>query len=335
MLIQALIVASAALVSFQTDCDSYPVTRDGITCEIMWPTGAIGRVTDGVVADDGFGAFSVLAVNGKMLDMPYKCEPNQCFIPIPHDNGYTVFAPPVPFPPKQDTTGPPLLQVSRKIFLRTDTQAAPKDYIRYFDRIDNLTDQPMTVDVAFSGVLAAADAAQIVNRGGGWAFIKGDVQAAKPFIGLIFDFSRESENKPIAFTYINGRLCVVYHLTVKPYSSVGLLNFVVLTWTPMTTSPATEPRLAPAEITTESIPDLLAQPDTSNLTPEEKSITWNFIDTDVNMDGRVNVIDLILVRNDFGNTPKTAHNPRADCNHDFRINIIDMIFVRNDLGWPF
>ena len=56
--------------------------------------------------------------------------------------------------------------------------------------------------------------------------------------------------------------------------------------------------------------------------------------SDVNADGRVNVLDLLKVRNSLGNDP--AQGPegseRADINGDAKINVLDMLGVRNDLG---
>jgi len=50
---------------------------------------------------------------------------------------------------------------------------------------------------------------------------------------------------------------------------------------------------------------------------------------DVTGDGRVNILDLILVRNLMGQDPTTGDNWRADLNQDGRINVLDLIFLRN------
>ena len=51
---------------------------------------------------------------------------------------------------------------------------------------------------------------------------------------------------------------------------------------------------------------------------------------DVNMDGQVNILDLILVGQDFGKSPPS--NPRADVNGDGRVNITDIVLVAGHLG---
>ena len=61
-------------------------------------------------------------------------------------------------------------------------------------------------------------------------------------------------------------------------------------------------------------------------TPEEDIFTgpkW-----DVNMDGNINILDLIVVTKYFGE-PITAHNQRADVNGDQVINILDLVAVAN------
>ncbi|NQT19176.1 MAG: cellulase family glycosylhydrolase, partial [Planctomycetes bacterium] len=59
-------------------------------------------------------------------------------------------------------------------------------------------------------------------------------------------------------------------------------------------------------------------------------------DADVNVDGVVNVLDMIAIRNDLGATPGSDGYIRADVNRDGWINILDMIVVRNAFGttWP-
>ena len=346
MFAQALIIATAALASFGTQCDPV-VILDSATnpaFDITSPSGAIGTGAKNVFA--GFGRLTVtFQLNDHVVTMPY--EPGNCYEVVPcfsRDNahvGYLVIFAPQVFP-----NG---LQVSRKVFV----PRAPnypnepmKDYIRYFDRFDNLTPGSMWVEAKFEGQFTLNDAAldpPVSRRGPGWAFIGDPSIAGKPFVGIIFDYNGERTSKPTAFEYVGGKLSVTRHLVLKPHfasqpspgSSLGLLNFVVQTWTPMPQVTPTGRPLAPSEIITQSVPDLLKKPDTSFMTPEEKSITWNFIDTDVNMDSYVNVLDLILVRNDIGHNGGNAQTPRADVNHDYKINILDLILVRNDLGWPF
>jgi hypothetical protein len=52
---------------------------------------------------------------------------------------------------------------------------------------------------------------------------------------------------------------------------------------------------------------------------------------DVNGDGQVNVIDLLIVRNSLGRRVSAMTCP-ADCNGDSVVNIADLLEVRNNLG---
>jgi len=56
------------------------------------------------------------------------------------------------------------------------------------------------------------------------------------------------------------------------------------------------------------------------------------IDGDANMDCRVNILDLIFIRNKLNQPVTTGDNWKADVNQDTRINILDLIFVRNKLN---
>ena len=51
---------------------------------------------------------------------------------------------------------------------------------------------------------------------------------------------------------------------------------------------------------------------------------------DVNKDGVVNILDVILVTQNLGQKP--ASNPRADANEDGQVNILDLVFVAERLG---
>ena len=50
------------------------------------------------------------------------------------------------------------------------------------------------------------------------------------------------------------------------------------------------------------------------------------------MDCRVNILDLIFIRNKLNQAVTTGDNWKADVNKDARINILDLIFVRNKLN---
>ncbi|HUT03398.1 MAG TPA: dockerin type I repeat-containing protein [bacterium] len=50
---------------------------------------------------------------------------------------------------------------------------------------------------------------------------------------------------------------------------------------------------------------------------------------DVTGDGRLNILDLVYVRNRLGQDPESGDNLKADINGDGRINILDLIILRN------
>ena len=53
----------------------------------------------------------------------------------------------------------------------------------------------------------------------------------------------------------------------------------------------------------------------------------------MNYDGRVNVLDLILVRNCLGRDPASSIEARkADVNADGAVNVEDLLIVRGRLG---
>jgi len=56
------------------------------------------------------------------------------------------------------------------------------------------------------------------------------------------------------------------------------------------------------------------------------------IEGDANMDCRVNILDLIFIRNKLNLAVETGDNWKADVNNDTRINILDLIYVRNKLN---
>ena len=60
---------------------------------------------------------------------------------------------------------------------------------------------------------------------------------------------------------------------------------------------------------------------------------YEYLPGDVSYDGKVNILDLISVRNGLGNDP--ASDPaarRCDVNNDGEVDVLDIIAVRNELG---
>ena len=53
--------------------------------------------------------------------------------------------------------------------------------------------------------------------------------------------------------------------------------------------------------------------------------------SDVNLDGRVNVLDLIKIRNNLGGDPH-QNDVFGDLNGDGRINVLDLIQARNQMA---
>ena len=51
---------------------------------------------------------------------------------------------------------------------------------------------------------------------------------------------------------------------------------------------------------------------------------------DVNQDGAINILDLVLVGQNLGRKPPS--NPRADVNNDGQVNVLDLVFVAERLG---
>jgi len=53
---------------------------------------------------------------------------------------------------------------------------------------------------------------------------------------------------------------------------------------------------------------------------------------DASLDCRVDVLDLIVIRNLFMRDPASGVNWRGDVNEDGRINVLDLIYARNQMG---
>ena len=56
------------------------------------------------------------------------------------------------------------------------------------------------------------------------------------------------------------------------------------------------------------------------------------IEGDANLDCRVNILDLLFVRERLNADIASGDNRRADVNRDGRVNVLDLIFIRNRLG---
>jgi len=348
MFLPAILIASAALSSFQLPiCDPIfiPSPKHNVLFVIDPDTGAIREGAADVFANDGLGVLSIVThpVAGENRFFQYRRDPSQpCFDQIRVEKGLLVKTPPL--------ISPEGIEIRRKIYIpyepapQTVDLSEGKDHIRYYERLVNRTSQPITVDVEFSGTFSpvADTVAPPVDRAdNGWTFI-GDPQFGKPYVGLIFYRGLQYRSDRIAelrYSQEDGKLAAVFKdVVLQPNKPVGFLLFVVQTWMPMAAvGPNSDASLRSlSEIGTQSMDDVLKDPDMDEIPPEDGRSFWNwFIDTDVNVDGYVNILDMVVVRNDLGKTPDSASNPRCDVNADLRINIIDLILVRNDLGWPY
>ena len=53
---------------------------------------------------------------------------------------------------------------------------------------------------------------------------------------------------------------------------------------------------------------------------------------DVNADGMINILDLVLIASHFGETPTEDQTPNPDVNGDGNVNILDLVLVASHLG---
>ena len=53
---------------------------------------------------------------------------------------------------------------------------------------------------------------------------------------------------------------------------------------------------------------------------------------DVNADGMINILDLVLIASHFGETPTADQTPNPDVNGDGNVNILDLVLVASHLG---
>jgi hypothetical protein len=54
---------------------------------------------------------------------------------------------------------------------------------------------------------------------------------------------------------------------------------------------------------------------------------------DINMDGKTNLLDLVLLANAYGSTPGApGWNPNADVNRDGSVNLPDLVLLAKNYG---
>ena len=122
---------------------------------------------------------------------------------------------------------------------------------------------------------------------------------------------------PEKTTYLDRR--IDYILPSTELAAFGIDGRILNTW----------------EYTEGQMPPGLTKTDTVNASdhlPVYMHVRWRPIPGDVNFDCRVNILDLIFVRNRLNQDVATGDNWQADINGDTRINILDLIAVRNKLN---
>jgi len=330
MFAQAVILATAALSTLQADVVfPYPwrvdvLTYDGLVFDISAPAGAIG-----MGSRNAFLGFGYLQVNARVF-----CSFDPLEVVTHPDGGRTVI------------TGRMSTSEGLVVFRKIHVPWSPgRNYARFLDIIENPTDSPKHALVQFYGFSGFGSLAQMVLQGPEYVIISGAGAAnSSSAFGVLFQRGLAFKPDRLAdlIFYDSGLLSRAYlYVKIKPHERVSFVHFVVQGQPQAAVPPAG--RNAAEVHQDDTSDDILRQllelsetPDLSNLTPDDERWMWNFfIDTDVNVDGYVNVLDLLIVRNDLGKPPESALNPRCDVNHDVRINILDLICVRSDLGWPF
>lgn len=58
----------------------------------------------------------------------------------------------------------------------------------------------------------------------------------------------------------------------------------------------------------------------------------SLLESDVNMDGVINMLDLTYVASHIGETPNDELSPNPDINGDNVINILDLVLIANHFG---
>ncbi|TFH41720.1 MAG: hypothetical protein E4H01_14505 [Lysobacterales bacterium] len=325
MLVKALIIATSAITTLQADQPIqlpgtvWLTTADGLMFDIRQPCGSTGGGTDGA-----FNGFGYLQVNGQ----PYRA-PGPFGLIIHPDWGKTLTAPPMPL-----HNG---LTVSRKIYV---PYRPGRNYIRYLDTIRNDTPHMQAVLVQFFGFSGLGNAAVMRESTNEYVMIgAGPDGNHRPPIGVLMQNGlRHAPDKITDRIFYDAGLfsCAYLWIQIKPHSRLSLVHYVVQGRRTGWITPHVAGMQDDYDDVQRQLEELLASPDFDYLDSEDLYTLWNFfIDTDVNMDGHVNVLDLIVVRNDLAKTPESASTPRSDVNNDLSINILDLIAIRNDLGWQY
>jgi len=66
--------------------------------------------------------------------------------------------------------------------------------------------------------------------------------------------------------------------------------------------------------------------------PSQRAARTSSLAGDADFDGRVNILDLIFIRNRIGMNVDVSDNRWADVNGDHKIDVLDLIYTRNRLG---
>lgn len=323
-MVAQLVILATALIGLEADWpipyDGIPLmTQDGLLFDIKAPTASIGAGSNGV-----FSNFGYLQVNGWLF---HTASPLKL---VRHLNGgRTVVAGPA--------TAPGGLIVTRKVYVPWE---AGKNYARFVDVISNDSDQQQYALVQFFGFSGLGWLAEFKPQGDDFIVIAGSLSSTGPLpeFGILHQrgLGFRPERATDVIFYDGGLFSKAYlFVPIKPHGKVTFVHFVVQVLPDHTLAQAGR---GTAEIASGGVgaAELGGTADFANADRSDMLALYNFfIDTDVNMDGYVNVLDMILVRNDLGKTPQSARNPRCDANHDARIDVLDLLLVRNDLGWPF
>jgi len=118
-------------------------------------------------------------------------------------------------------------------------------------------------------------------------------------------------------TNVSNGLLGSYWFVVSQDAPLGEHNFTLNNIRFNDVDYVTYPRF-PDDIIMENIPFTIVAPPS--------------LEGDANGDCKVNILDLIYVRNRLGQDPESGDNSTADANNDGRINVLDLIYVRNRLG---